>query len=347
MREIHIRIKNNLLLIEEEQEFFFIGNYGKGIIIRKSDITKQLLKHISKQPQKQDLLQSLATEFSIPLSLADKLVTKLIKAGALETFTTTELLSPLYKRYETQLSFFDLLQPSSTLAKKIKWQQRLSQLHIAIIGIGGIGNYAALSFAAMGIGDITLIDDDVVDISNLNRQILFSEKDTGKMKTEMAAEKLAQLNSNCHFNTVNQQIRKPADLENIFRKLKKKPDLIFISADTLQLPIWINELKKELASPFIKASYQGATGFIGPLIEPGRKLFRDIVPVEKNKETSVIKTLNQLHKHASCSPVNAVIANIAVLESIKFLLRLPGLQIKEKRLFIDFSKLFMYEEKHK
>jgi molybdopterin-synthase adenylyltransferase len=343
MKELHIRIKKNFLLIEEDQELFFIGSYGKGIIIHKSDITNHLLKHLAEQPLKKELLQKLAKNFSIPISLAQKLVTRLSKAGVLETFTPNMLLTPMYKRYETQLSYFDLLQPVKTVGKKLNWQKRLEQLHIVIIGIGGIGNFAAISFAAMGVGEITLIDNDKVDNSNLNRQILFAEKDIGRKKTEAAVETLKRLNSRCHLNSVSQQIRSLTSLEKILRKLKR-PDLVFISADTPLLPIWVNALTKELACPFIKASYQGSTGFIGPLIEPGGKLFETLVPIEKNWESRTIKEINLLHKHASFIPVNATIANIAVLESVKYLLGMPGLQVKEKRLFFDFSAICIYEE---
>jgi molybdopterin-synthase adenylyltransferase len=343
MTGLHIRIKKNLLLIEEEQDLFFVGSYGKGIIIHKSDITNQLLKHLAERPQKKELLQKLAKDFSIPASLAQKLVTRLSKAGVLETFAPNMLLTPTYKRYETQLSFFDLLQPARTVGKKLNLQKRLDQLHIVIIGIGGIGNYAALSFAAMGVGEITLVDNDRVDNSNLNRQILFTEKDIGRKKTEAAVETLRRLNSGCHFNSVSQQVRNLTSLEKILRKLRT-PGFIFISADTPLLPVWVNALTKELACPFIKASYQGCTGFIGPLIEPGGKLFETLIPVEKNKERKIVKEINLLHKHASFIPVNATIANIAVLESVKYLLGMPGLQVKEKRLFFDFSTICIYEE---
>lgn len=338
MKRQQIRIKNNYLLIEEEQELFFIGSYGKGIVIRKSEITSRLLVQLANHPTRQELLQQLAAEFSIPPSLVEKLITRLMKTGLLERFTNEIVSSAAYNRYETQLSFFDLLQPVHSVARKLEWQQQLHSSHILIIGMGGIGNYAALSFAAMGIGEISLVDDDVVDNSNLNRQILFGERDCGKQKAETAAAALKKLNSHCTINAISRRIRKQADLEKLFRSVNK-PDLVFISADTQQLPAWMDELPDALACPFIKASYQGVTGFIGPLVEPGGKKFSVIVLPEKNKESKLLKKINDRHKHASCSPANAMIANMAVLEVIKYLLALPGLQVKEKRLLFDFSAL--------
>lgn len=338
MKAQQIRLKNNFLLIEEEQEFFFVGSYGKGVVIRKADITNQLLKQLTGHLTRQELLQKLAVEFSIPASLVEKLVARLTRAGVLERFTATAVSSDIYRRYETQLSFFDLLQPVTSVAQKLKWQQLLNQFHIVVIGMGGIGNYAALSFAAMGVGEITLIDNDSIDSSNLNRQILFTEKDMGRKKTEVAAAALQKLNSHGRFNIMSQHICGQADIEKIFWKIRK-PHLVFISADTAELPVWMNALPNELACPFIKASYQGSTGFIGPLIEPEGKLFTDIVVMEQNNESALVREINALHKHASCSPVNAVIANMAVLESVKYLLQLPGLQVKERRLFFDFISM--------
>ncbi|MDR2008920.1 MAG: molybdopterin-synthase adenylyltransferase MoeB [Bacteroidales bacterium] len=74
-------------------------------------------------------------------------------------------------------------------------QQKINKSKILIIGMGGIGCPAALYLAAAGIGHIGIIDNDLVDLNNLHRQILYSEKDIGKSKVLSAKDKLEQLNS--------------------------------------------------------------------------------------------------------------------------------------------------------
>lgn len=73
-------------------------------------------------------------------------------------------------------------------------QARLLAAHVAVIGAGGIGCPALQALAGAGIGRITLIDDDVVSLSNLQRQTLFGTADIGRQKVDAAADALARLN---------------------------------------------------------------------------------------------------------------------------------------------------------
>jgi molybdopterin/thiamine biosynthesis adenylyltransferase len=73
-------------------------------------------------------------------------------------------------------------------------QQKLLSAHVALVGLGALGGPAALYLAAAGVGRLTLIDDDVVSLSNLQRQILFGTGDVGRAKTEAGAEALTALN---------------------------------------------------------------------------------------------------------------------------------------------------------
>ena len=73
-------------------------------------------------------------------------------------------------------------------------QRKLKAAHVCVIGAGGLGAPLLLYLAAAGVGTLTVIDDDVVSLSNLQRQILFGAADLGRPKTEVAAEVLARLN---------------------------------------------------------------------------------------------------------------------------------------------------------
>ncbi len=76
-------------------------------------------------------------------------------------------------------------------------QQRLLASHVLCVGAGGIGCPALQYLAAAGVGRITVVDDDVVSLSNLQRQILFSPADVGRLKVDVAAERLAHLAPDC------------------------------------------------------------------------------------------------------------------------------------------------------
>lgn len=73
-------------------------------------------------------------------------------------------------------------------------QVRLTQAHVALIGAGGIGCPAIQYLAAAGVGRLTLIDDDIVSLSNLQRQVLYGDADIGQPKVDAAARAIARLN---------------------------------------------------------------------------------------------------------------------------------------------------------
>jgi len=78
-----------------------------------------------------------------------------------------------------------------------KGQEKISEGKVLIVGAGGLGSPAAYYLAAAGVGTICIIDDDVVDLSNLQRQILHTTGDIGRAKADSAGEKLKALNPNC------------------------------------------------------------------------------------------------------------------------------------------------------
>lgn len=73
-------------------------------------------------------------------------------------------------------------------------QQALLDAHVAVIGAGGLGSPCLLDLAAAGVGHLTIIDDDRVSLSNLQRQTLFSTQDVGQLKVDVAVDRLCALN---------------------------------------------------------------------------------------------------------------------------------------------------------
>ena len=82
-------------------------------------------------------------------------------------------------------------------------QRRLKAARVALIGAGGLGSPAALYLAAAGVGTLGIIDDDLVDASNLQRQVIHSTAAIGRRKTESAAARIAELNPNVRVEAHN------------------------------------------------------------------------------------------------------------------------------------------------
>ena len=85
-------------------------------------------------------------------------------------------------------------------------QEKLANAHVLIVGAGGLGSPVSLYLAGAGIGKITLVDPDHVSLSNLHRQILFTESDLGEDKATVGKARLTQLNSDIEIESVAEAI---------------------------------------------------------------------------------------------------------------------------------------------
>ncbi|MFC6439764.1 molybdopterin-synthase adenylyltransferase MoeB [Bowmanella sp. JS7-9] len=91
-------------------------------------------------------------------------------------------------------------------AMDFRGQETLLASKVLLIGVGGLGCAAAPYLVASGVGSLTLVDDDSIDRSNLQRQILFREADIGQSKAQQAAVSLRQLNSEIDINVLQQRL---------------------------------------------------------------------------------------------------------------------------------------------
>ncbi|MEM1873545.1 MAG: ThiF family adenylyltransferase, partial [Acidilobaceae archaeon] len=79
------------------------------------------------------------------------------------------------ERYDRQLRLFG-----------VEAQEKLKKSRVLVVGLGGLGSPAAMYLAAAGVGELVLVDSERVELSNLNRQVLYSTRDLGRLKTEVA-----------------------------------------------------------------------------------------------------------------------------------------------------------------
>jgi molybdopterin/thiamine biosynthesis adenylyltransferase len=115
-------------------------------------------------------------------------------------------------------------------------QQRLADASIAIVGVGGLGSPVALYLAAAGVGRIGLIDDQRVDISNLNRQVLFSDADVGRSKVEVAADRLRVIDPELRIEPQPDSVR----LANV-AELMDRYDVVVDGTDAFETKFLLND----------------------------------------------------------------------------------------------------------
>ena len=115
-------------------------------------------------------------------------------------------------------------------------QKKLLKASVLIIGAGGLGSPIAIYLAALGIGEIGIVDKDTVEISNLSRQIIFSTNDVKKNKSSTAINKLRKINPNIKFQSFNKKLT----INNI-NKIAEKFDLIVDGSDNFRTRFLVND----------------------------------------------------------------------------------------------------------
>jgi len=134
-------------------------------------------------------------------------------------------------------------------------QERLKQARIFIAGAGGLGSPVSLYLAAAGIGTITIADMDVVERTNLNRQILHTERDIGKKKTFSAMEKLAAINPDILVNVMNVRIG-----EGNAARLVGSADAIVDAVDNYPARYLLNDVAIKNDIPLFHGALRGFYG---------------------------------------------------------------------------------------
>ena len=156
-------------------------------------------------------------------------------------------------------------------------QKRLKQAKVCICGAGGLGSPAAIYLAAAGIGTLTLVDHDRVDLSNLNRQILHGDSDIGRFKVDSAKATVNQLNTHVRVNTIQRRITDDNALA-----LVAGHDVIIDALDNLETRYILNKVALKSNIPFVHGAVNGFEGRIMTVV-PGRStclrcLYRGPVP---------------------------------------------------------------------
>jgi len=128
-------------------------------------------------------------------------------------------------------------------------QMRLLGAHIAIIGVGGVGCPAVQGLAAAGIGRLTLIDDDVVSLSNLQRQTLFGTADVGRQKVDAAAEAITRLNPDVAVDARAARI----DADNA-AELLRGADVVIDGCDNFETRLIVADTALDLRIPLVSAA---------------------------------------------------------------------------------------------
>ena len=152
-------------------------------------------------------------------------------------------------------------------------QLKIKQAKVLCIGTGGLGAPLGLYLAAAGVGRLGLVDFDVVDSTNLQRQVLFGTRDVGKPKTEAAANRLRDLNPDIQIDTFETQLTSANAFE-----LFKDYDIIVDGTDNFPTRYLVNDACVILGKPNVYGSIFRFEGQITVFGAPGGPCYRCLYP---------------------------------------------------------------------
>ncbi len=136
-------------------------------------------------------------------------------------------------------------------------QAAIGDAHVLVVGAGGLGAPVLQYLVGAGVGQVTVVDGDTVDLSNLHRQPLFSERDVGKYKSTVAAERLRALNNECVINA----LEVPLDPVNA-EALVAQAALVLDCADSFATSYTLSDTCLKVGVPLISASVLGFSGYV-------------------------------------------------------------------------------------
>lgn len=297
-----------------------------------------------------DIAASLQSEgFSIDENDVCEIVEMLADRGVITDATsllTARMGEEAAVRYSRNLNCWAALSSGNRNASEI--QTEIGRAHVLILGVGGIGTAVALSLAMAGCGRLSLVDFDLVELSNLNRQLLFTVDDLGKPKVEVAAAALQRVNPNVQILTFNTRLECPDQVHELIRSIG--PDFVADAVDRPAVAVdrWINDACFAEGIPFSANSVSGNTALFWTKIpgQTGCYNCDDLRAEQCNPDQFELKRYREKHDLIAVTSALGVtamtIGALTASEIIRFLVKWP-LASAGRSILVDFSTLKLTE----
>ncbi|MFC5470446.1 HesA/MoeB/ThiF family protein [Cohnella suwonensis] len=265
-------VKKTLFIREREKGLIRVGELtpDRAVEIEDEDgFIQQLLQRMDGTQtihQISDELQS----YDIPVTEGEltELISELDSIGLLDnpasdaygSFSSTEL-----ERYKANLNYFTSFSSLSNSPWEI--QRGLNQAKITVIGVGTLGSGVLFNLAGLGVDSVRIVDFDRVELSNLNRQLLYNEEDIGRRKIDAAKDFIRRFHSRMELECIPGEISSAEDAENAIAD----SDLVVLSADQphFLLERWVNQACVKHGIPFIGGGVNAAEGQLYTVV-PGK-----------------------------------------------------------------------------
>ncbi|WP_289156240.1 molybdopterin-synthase adenylyltransferase MoeB [uncultured Pseudoalteromonas sp.] len=222
----------------------------------------------------------------------------------------------------------------------IDGQEKIWQSHALIVGLGGLGCPVAQYLAASGVGTLTLVDNDVVDATNLQRQVLYKQSDVGCLKTHSAKKQLTQLNDEIEIHTIDEFLNENSHLEQLLSKV----DVVIDCTDNLATRNLLNSACYNTRTPLVSGSAIRLEGQVACFTMAPNSHCYGCVSQLFGEQTQSCSESGVL------SPIVGLIGSIQATEALKIIAGLPS-KLTEQLLLVDglsmeFNRFNIVKNKH-
>lgn len=206
--------------------------------------------------------------------------------------------------------------PMSMLEVGLEGQLKIKNARVLVIGAGGLGCPISLYLAASGIGTLGIIDFDIVEIHNLHRQILYTEKDINQSKVDVLKKRLNETNPHVNIHIHNEKLTED-NCSSVF----KNYDYIVDGSDNFTTRYLVNDNCVALDKTLVYGSILGFEGQIAVFNHLGSKDLRCVFPEPPSPKKAPNCSLNGV-----LGPLPGIMGTMMAQETLKLILNLPHLR---------------------
>jgi molybdopterin/thiamine biosynthesis adenylyltransferase len=252
-------------------------------------------------------------------------------------FTPAEL-----QRYPRNFEFFSYFHMPPLTGFDL--QLRLKQAKVTVLGVGGLGSFVALALASAGVGDLLIVDNDIVEPSNLNRQVLYTERDLGGRKCEAAARRLAEINPHVRVEPLDLKVSSVEDA----RRCVAGRDFLVCAADRPRVLLydWLNAATVAEGVPWLRGANDGLTVSLFMHVPEETACFE----CEQMRSHALHPWYGEVLRHVTqvigdrtinpcIAPIAGLIGNLAAFEVVKHLTGVARPVVHNRKMALDLRTM--------
>ncbi|MBF4468512.1 MAG: HesA/MoeB/ThiF family protein [Methanobrevibacter arboriphilus] len=239
------------------------------------------------------------------------------------------------------MGYWEIISRQMSIVTKSQ-QTRFKEAEVTVIGCGGIGGSLIEQLARMGVGKINLIDKDIFDLSNLNRQLISGLETLGKEKSCSAKERVRNVNPYVEVNAFNEELNE----ENV-EKVIGESDVVLDALDNLVTRVIVSRAAKKLKIPYVHGAIHGTMGQVS-VFTPETKTYEEMFQlpsIDKELDENTIKDINSLNRGVPpvIGPTPNIVGCLEAFEAFKLITGVGEVTYSPKLLSFNILDLSSFD----